>query len=141
MLIFDKADAFLQKHESVQYGLEAEFVNEMQKQMKTADHPFVCTTNLADKLDMALVGQFLFKVKYDFLKGSQVAMAFEKFFGKKPTVSLSGLTKLSPADFSLVKKQADVLGVLDDHAELYAMLEREQHTKTGAAMPTVGFQR
>lgn len=128
VLIFDEADSFLQDRRNAVRSWETTQVNEMLTQMESAEHPFVCTTNLLDRLDQASLRRFTFKVKYDFMTAEQRAKAFETFFGFKG-VALPDAENLTPADFDLVYKKATILGVLNDKTELLKMLMSEQTTK------------
>jgi len=44
--------------------------------------PFICTTNLSEKIDEAAFRRFYFKTKFDYLKRDQVASAFHCFLDK-----------------------------------------------------------
>ena len=96
--------------------------------MESAEHPFICTTNLIDRLDQASLRRFTFKVKYDFMTPEQRTKAFETFFGFKD-IPLTDAENLTPADFALVYEKAKILGVLDDPKELLKMLMSEQTIK------------
>lgn len=129
MLVFDEADTFLGDRANAHHSWEISFVNEMLTQMESAEYPFVCTTNLMDNLDKAALRRFSFKVKYDFLTRAQVVTAFQDFFGQ--TISeneVSDLVHLAPGDFTVVKKQADLLGITDKN-ELISKLRNEQAVK------------
>ena len=129
MLVFDEADTFLGDRANAQHSWEISFVNEMLTQMESAEYPFVCTTNLMDNLDRAALRRFSFKVKYNFLTPNQVVTAFQDFFGQTvSTNEISDLVHLSPGDFVVVKKQADLLGITDKN-ELLSKLRNEQAVK------------
>jgi SpoVK/Ycf46/Vps4 family AAA+-type ATPase len=101
----------------------------MLTQMESAEYPFVCTTNLMDNIDKAALRRFSFKVKYDFLSQEQVINAFKTFFNQ--TVSkdeVIDLVNLTPGDFVVVKKQADLLDITDK-SELLSRLHQEQQIK------------
>ena len=128
VLIFDEADSFLQDRRNAVRSWETTQVNEMLTQMESAEHPFVCTTNLIDRLDQASLRRFTFKVKYDFMTPEQRTKAFETFFGFKD-IPLTDAENLTPADFALVYKKASILGVLNNKTELLKMLMSEQTIK------------
>lgn len=128
LLIFDEADSFLQDRNSAQRSWEVTQVNEMLTQMEKATHPFVCTTNLMDKLDKASLRRFTFKVKYDYMTEEQRNLCFEHFFNIKD-VDLSHLPSLAPGDFVVVKDKAEILGLMENKEELIKMLELEQLNK------------
>ena len=137
MLIFDEADSFLQDRNRAQRSWEITLVNEMLTQMENHPYPFVCTTNLIDKLDKASLRRFTFKVKYDYLTPRQSSAAFEYFFDI-PNVDLSHLNSLAPGDFVVVRQKAEILGLLDNREELIKMLEAEQLNKAPVSRK-IGF--
>jgi len=106
MLIFDEADSFLEDRNLAVRSWETTQVNEMLTQMESYPFPFVCTTNLMNKLDKASLRRFTFKVKYDYLTPEQVVQSFLYFFGQKIDASkIRDLTSLTPGDFVVVKKR------------------------------------
>ncbi len=137
LLIFDEADSFLQDRNGAQRSWEVTQVNEMLTQMEKATHPFVCTTNLMDKLDKASLRRFTFKVKYDYMTEEQRNLCFEHFFNIKD-VDLGHLPSLTPGDFVVVKDKAEILGFMDNKEELIKMLELEQINKAPVSKK-IGF--
>ena len=129
MLVFDEADSFLMDRKNAVRSWEVSHVNEMLTQMESAEYPFVCTTNLMDNIDKAALRRFTFKVKYDFLTPDQVVAAFQIFFNL--TISkdeVIDLVNLTPGDFAVVKKQADIFDITNK-SELLSRLEQEQQVK------------
>ena len=137
MLVFDEADSFLQDRTGASRSWEVTQVNEMLTQMETYPYPFVCTTNLMDRLDKASLRRFTFKVGYEYMTVEQASLAFEHFFGVKD-IDLSHLNSLTPGDFVVVKQKAKILGVMDDCNELIKMLELEQKQKAPVSR-RIGF--
>ena len=125
MLVFDEADSFLQERSAAGRSWEITQVNEMLTQMENHPLPFVCTTNLHERLDKASLRRFTFKVKYDYLSPQQRQTAADYFFGLK-NLPLDDLDYLTPGDFSLVKNKAQILGVEKNRREIAAMLRLEQ---------------
>ena len=108
------------------HSWEISGVNEMLTWMESHPYPFICTTNLMDTLDPASLRRFSFKVKYDFLTREQVREAFKHFFGiEVRTSDVSGLDKLTPGDFALVKNKAEILGKSTQFETVKEMLETE----------------
>ena len=129
ILVIDEADSFLGNRMYTHQSWEISCVNEMLCQMEHFEYPFICTTNLLDKIDNAALRRFSFKVKYDFLTPKQVIIAFQTFFDKTlEIVRIEHLTNLAPGDFVTVKNQVDILGI-DDTNTIISMLEKEQNTK------------
>ena len=141
MLIFDEADSLLRDRTLAEYSWEATQVNEMLTQMESHPLPFVCTTNLMDRLDKASLRRFTFKVKYDFMTSEQVVNAFRYFFGQDiDAKAVQDLTCLTPGDFVVVKKKAGILGCMDEQQELIAMLSSEMSVKgEQSGMVKMGF--
>ena len=140
MLIFDEADTFLQDRASARHSWEISGVNEMLTWMEQHPYPFVCTTNLLDRLDPACLRRFSFKVKYGFLTAQQVQQAFYYFFKRSVTPQeASALLCLTPGDFAVVKNKAAILGLKQDKAALLQLLEEEQTVKRQRMEPKVGF--
>ena len=63
VLLFDKADSFLRDRRGAQRTYEATEVNEMLQRMDRFNGIFVCTANLLESLDQAVLRRFTFKVK------------------------------------------------------------------------------
>lgn len=137
LLIFDEADSFLQDRNNAVRSWEVTQVNEMLTQMEKHQYPFICTTNLMDRLDKASLRRFTFKVKYDYLTEEQRTLCFEHFFAMK-NVDLSHLPSLTPGDFVVVKDKAEILNYMDNKDELIKMLEQEQLNKAPVSRK-IGF--
>lgn len=137
LLIFDEADSFLQDRNNAVRSWEITQVNEMLTQMEKHQLPFICTTNLMDRLDKASLRRFTFKVKYDYLTEEQRTLCFEHFFAIKH-VDLSHLSSLTPGDFVVVKDKAEILNYMDNKDELIKMLEQEQLNKAPVSRK-IGF--
>ena len=139
MLVFDEADSLLAERGLAQQGWEVSQVNEMLTWMERHELPFCCTTNLAERLDAAAMRRFLVKARFGFLDAAQLALAWRRSFGSAPPPGLAALDRLTPADFDLVRRGAELAGELGDAAALLDALEREQRAKPGAAAP-IGFR-
>ena len=63
VLLFDKADSFLRDRRGAQRIYEVTEVNEMLQRMDRFNGIFVCTANLLESLDQAVLRRFTFKVK------------------------------------------------------------------------------
>ena len=140
LLIFDEADALLGDRSGAVRSWEISQVAEMLTWMEAHPLPFVCTTNLMDRLDAASLRRFTFKVKFDYLTAEQVALAFESFFGRPVPAAARALANLTPGDFATVKKKAAVLGQENDPTALAAMLAAESAAKPDQPKP-LGFLR
>jgi transitional endoplasmic reticulum ATPase len=127
MLVFDEADSLLQDRREAHYGWEITQVNEMLTWMENHSLPFVCTTNLMERLDPACLRRFALKLRFDPLTPAQAALAFRCFFGTEaPDALMAGLT---PGDFAAVRKKHAILG--GDARTLTEWLMDELESKDG----------
>jgi AAA+ superfamily predicted ATPase len=128
-LIFDEADSLLGDRRYAQRGWEVSQVNEMLTWMESHPLPFACTTNLMDRLDQASLRRFTFKVGFDHLTQAQVRFAYKEFFGINAPEMIGTLVNLTPGDFEVVRRKADILNVVNQPKELLKMLESESSVK------------
>ena len=134
MLVLDEADSLLQDRREARHGWEITQVNEMLTWMENHPLPFVCTTNLMERLDLACLRRFAFKLRFDPLTPAQAALAFRRFFGiEAPDAFMAGLT---PGDFATVRKKHAILG--GDARELTEWLLDELESRGGRRRP-IGF--
>ena len=91
--------------------------------------PFACTTNFGEHLDPATLRRFDFKLRLDFLAPEQAVAAFRVFFGLVAPLEVQELSGVTPGDFALVRRRAEILGKLGDAKSLAAMLSEERDAK------------
>ena len=139
-LIFDEADSLIADRRGAGRNWEVSQVNEMLTWMEQHRLPFCCTTNLIENMDSAAMRRFLVKAKFGYLSPDQVELAFRRILGCEPPREIRKLTQLTPADFDLVKRSAELEGTLGDPVALFLALEREQAAKPGVANQ-IGFLR
>lgn len=137
-LIFDEADSLLGDRRSARASWEISQVNEMLSWMESHDLPFVCTTNLSEKLDQASLRRFTFKLHFEPLAGKRLVTAFGHFFGADAPPELLGIENLTPGDFAVVKRRAAFTGDLDDVESLVKLLRSESRMKEPGSRP-IGF--
>ena len=138
VLVLDEADSLLSDRRTAQYSWEVSQVNELLSQMERHPLPFICTTNLADSLDPASVRRFLFHARFGYLDRERIARAFRLFYGEPAPREVLSLRQLTPADFDLVRKQAELLGFADDSRRIAAALRSVCAGKT--LRPVAGFR-
>jgi SpoVK/Ycf46/Vps4 family AAA+-type ATPase len=138
MLIIDEVDSFLVQRAAAAKSWEITQVNAFLTALDSHPLPVVATTNLMDIIDPAAHRRFLFQVRFDFLKPTQVKEAFRTFFGLDPPTGVADLAELTPADFDLVRRRAEVLGTQGDQRWLVRELE---HLKPATSNPKlkIGF--
>ena len=81
--------------------------------MERHPFPFACTTNAPELLDPATARRFLFKVRFLPMDEWQIAAAFFRAFGIEAPRSMLKLDLLTPGDFAVVARKAEVLGERD----------------------------
>lgn len=114
-------------------------VNEMLTWMENHPLPFACTTNYGEHLDPATLRRFDFKICLSYLAPHQAMAAFRTFFDLEPLVEVQALSNLTPGDFAVVRRRAEVLGKLDDAKSIVAMLRKECDAKPDRSM-RIGFR-
>ena len=139
VLIFDEADSLLADRRNANYRWEISQVNEMLTWMESHPLPFVCTTNLAEKLDPATQRRFTFRIRFDWLTGDQLAAAWKVHFDSLAPRDLLMVDRLTPGDFAKVARRMRVLGQ-NDPAVILAELVRESEAKEGKTR-VIGFGR
>jgi DNA replication protein DnaC len=139
-LVFDEADSLLLDRADAVRSWEISQVNEMLTWMEAHELPFACTTNLEERLDRASLRRFLVKIRFGWLSASQAKRAFRSFFGLPAPPQIEALTTLTPADFALVHRRADISFTLADPSALLAQLAAESKGRLGGRL-RVGFSR
>ncbi len=138
-LVFDEADSLLRDRQGAERSWEISQVNEMLTWMESHPLPVACTTNFAEALDPASLRRFVFKVKLDYLNSEQAVQAFRIFFDLEPPAALAGMRILTPGDFAVVRRKAEIRGRLNDADALVVMLQKECDGKP-AQSGKVGFR-
>lgn len=128
MLVFDEADSLIYSRREARNSWEVSHVNEMLTWMERHPLPFICTTNLAEKVDDAAFRRFTFKSVFDYLTPKQIELAFRRFFGQVAPTNVLRIECLTPGDFAVVKKKVEYLGGADA-SEIARMLEMETSVK------------
>ena len=138
-LVFDEADSLLADRRFAERTWEVSQVNEMLTWMESHPLPFACTTNFGRHLDPATLRRFIVKVTLDYLAPAQAEAAFRAYFALIPPPQIRSLAALTPGDFAVVSRKAEILGRLQDPEELAAMLRAECDAKPDRPRP-IGFR-
>ncbi|MDE0457578.1 MAG: AAA family ATPase, partial [Chromatiales bacterium] len=128
-LVFDEADSLLADRRFAHRSWEVSQVNEMLTWMESHPLPFACTTNFGEHLDPATLRRFVFKVTLDYLSPAQAEAAFRGYFALTPPAEFAALTALTPGDFAVVRRKAEILDRLSEPESLAAMLRDECDAK------------
>ena len=83
--------------------------------------------------------RFVFKVTLDYLSPGQAQGAFRTWFALTPPAELSALTALTPGDFAVVRRRAQILGCLQEPQTLVTMLRAECDAKSDRPR-AIGFR-
>ena len=128
-LVFDEADSLLSDRRFAHRSWEISQVNEMLTWMESHPLPFACTTNFSEHLDPATLRRFDFKLRLEYLAPDQAVAAFQVFFGLEAPPVVRSLSGVTPGDFAVVRRRAEILGKLADANALAAMLREERDLK------------
>jgi len=67
-------------------------------------------------------------------------MAFAHFFGRElPPTADRQLATLTPGDFAVVRRKAEILGLLNDQQALTELLREEVRTRSAGTSKRIGF--
>ena len=138
-LVFDDADSLLADRRLAVRNWEVSQVNEMLTWMESHPFPFAATTNFRERLDPATLRRFTFKIALDYLSPEQARVAFRTYFGHEPPAEVASLAALTPGDFAVVRRKAEILDFLSDPCALMGMLHAECEAKPNWSR-RVGFQ-
>ena len=129
ILVFDEADSLLADRRGAVRSWEVSQVNEMLTWMENHPLPFACTTNFRENLDSATLRRFTFKITLDYLTPGQSNSAFSTYFALDAPPELEDFTNLTPGDFAVVFRKAEILGYLQDPKGLAKLLAAEAEAK------------
>ena len=133
--MIDEADSLLSDRRNAVRTWEVTQVNEMLTWMEDHPLPFICTTNLMDRLDQESLRRFTLKLRFNALEPEQARSAFERFFqvaapGWLPEV-------LTPGDFATVQRKCQLLG--DISPPSLAQWLTEEVEARGVRVNGIGF--
>lgn len=145
VLLLDEADTLLTDRRNANASWEISQTNEFLAQMESFPGIFICTTNLMDRLDSAVLRRFQFRLEFEALRSEQLPILFEQTFGRPTnTQEERGLLRLAgvavTADFANVARQllfSPDLGTGD----LSALVQDEMRSRQGLSgnVRTMGF--
>ena len=148
LLFIDEADTFFASRERSQHSWEISFINEMLVQMENFTGVFICSTNMLELLDSAVMRRFSFKIKFNPVKADMRVKMYERYFvgnsnqlslpQKKRIAALEGLT---PGHVKAVYQKIMMMDELNNHDAIIDALEKEvqymmknKNSKTGFAI-------
>jgi hypothetical protein len=107
VLCIDEADSFFRNREFAQSSWEVSFTNELLTQMETFSGVFICSTNLIDILDPAVMRRFAWKVEFRALRKEHRFEIVQQYFSlpsltAPERTSFSEIEGLTPGDVKAV---------------------------------------
>ena len=144
LLLLDEADSFLRDRIQSRNSWEVTQVNELLVQMERFQGIFVCSTNLMDHLDTAVLRRFDFKLKFGYLKAEQSWRLFKRYLcGSEADLSqfkhqFEQMNRLTPGDFATVQRQLGILGKTGQPQDFMTSLQQELKFKQTHHRP-IGF--
>ncbi|MEW6526373.1 MAG: ATP-binding protein [Spirochaetota bacterium] len=146
LLFIDEADTFFASREHAQRSWEISFVNEMLVQMENFKGVLLCSTNMLELLDTAVMRRFTYKIKFNPVQPDMRVKLYERYFvsdsnplslpQKERITALEGLT---PGHVKAVYQKIIMMDDLTNHDAIIDALEKEvQYMKKGKSVKT-GF--
>jgi SpoVK/Ycf46/Vps4 family AAA+-type ATPase len=138
MLLIDEADSFLYRREAGQQSWEVSQVNEMLVQLEHLRAPFVATTNLADKLDIATQRRFTMRATFRSMTAEQARELFRAHFALDWPLEWPAHEGQTPGDFAVVAHRARLLSEREP-AVLLSWLRDEIDARGDHGRGAMGF--
>lgn len=140
ILLLDEGDSFLRDRSFAKNTWEISMVNQLLQSMERFNGTFICATNLFENLDIAALRRFTFKVEFLPMEPDQRWKMFETEVGEQLSElseeevkvlrgDLDFLPNITPGDFTVVKKQEQILGEKLSPKSWLAQLQFESETK------------
>ena len=144
IILLDEADTFLRDRTLANASWELSHTNEFLARMERFPGLFICTTNLVDTLDPAILRRFQFQVEFLPMRYEQSVEAFSAAFLRKPQIEesqqLREMTGLVPADFANVARQLRFFAG-GGNANATTLLKAELKARRGTLAQPIGFIR
>jgi SpoVK/Ycf46/Vps4 family AAA+-type ATPase len=145
VLLLDEADTLLSDRAHAGASWEVSQTNEFLAQMESFPGLFICTTNMLDRVDAAVLRRFQFRLEFEALREDQLLILFGQTFGRSTTPceepALRRLAGMAvTADFANIARVLRFAPELID-GDLVALVQEEVRGRrglTGNARP-MGF--
>ena len=82
VLLLDEADTLLADRTRAGASWELSHTNEFLAQMESFPGIFICTTNMVERLDAAVLRRFQFRLEFETLRAEQLLTLFERTFAR-----------------------------------------------------------
>ncbi|WP_283708920.1 AAA family ATPase [Pseudoalteromonas prydzensis] len=142
-IFIDEADSLLCSREQATAHWEVQTVNELLCQMEQFQLPLFAATNFAKNLDKAVMRRFDFNLNLTYLNSVQAKQLFKDTLGrgvlKKHLIhELCELSKLTPGDFAIVKRQMRFSKKRMTQERMLSILQEQNDLKEGGKQ-RIGF--
>jgi energy-coupling factor transporter ATP-binding protein EcfA2 len=138
MIILDEADQFFVSRHEARRSWERSQVSELLIAMERFEGVFMVTTNQFEVFDAAAIRRFDLKVSFEFLKPNQCRQLFCQTLhqlGMKRQVKkvwldqVAQMDRLTPGDFKVVARRANLLQPRPDEQWFFSELQKEVQFK------------
>lgn len=142
-IFIDEADSLLCSREQAKANWEVQTVNELLCYMEQFQLPLFAATNFAKNLDKAVMRRFDFNLNLTYLTPVQAKQLFKDTLGpgvlnKHLMHELFKLTKLTPGDFAIVKRQMKFSKKRMTQERMLSVLQEQNDLKEGGKQK-IGF--
>lgn len=142
-IFIDEADSLICSREQATANWEVQTVNELLCYMEQFQLPLFAATNFAKNLDKAVMRRFDFNLNLTYLTPVQAKQLFKDTLGpgvlnKHLMHELFELTKLTPGDFAIVKRQMKFSKKRMTQERMLSILQEQNDLKEGGKQK-IGF--
>lgn len=142
-IFIDEADSLLCSREQAKANWEVQTVNELLCYMEQFQLPLFAATSFAKNLDKAVMRRFDFNLNLTYLTPLQAKQLFKDTLGpgvlnKHLMHELFNLTKLTPGDFAIVKRQMKFSKKRMTQERMLSILQEQNDLKEGGKQK-IGF--
>ena len=145
ILLLDEADTFFQDRNNAEHSWEISKVNELLTQMEEFPGILICTTNLRNIMDSAMIRRFHISVEFKALEEEGIKKLLENYFSsytftQESIHQLNQYKSITPGDFSRLAETIRFMNSKDISSEVIVEeLKKIQEEKNPSAKNRVGF--
>lgn len=146
ILLFDEADSFFADRADAQRSWERTIVNEFLTQMEEYKGILICTTNLKNIMDSAMLRRFHFCVEFKPLKQDGIETMLDKYFPEYQFTSreiknLEESGSVTPGDFGSLSSRIRFMNQdsINSAMIISELINLQKEKKNSKYTPKVGF--
>ena len=145
ILLFDEADSFFRDREQAQYEWEITKVNEFLTQMEEFKGILICTTNLRNIMDKAMLRRFHICTEFKALNRDGIKKLLKRYFpsiifSENQVDSLARYDSVTPGDFGSISGRVRFMSPAKITADyITCELIELQKEKDGKSGSVIGF--